>query len=285
MVRLTECPRDAIQGISDFIPTAEKVKFIQLLSKVGFDVLDMGSFVSPKAVPQLRDTLEVLNNISKEEKGSSKYLVIVANTRGAVDAVKAPLVDFVGFPFSVSEQFQIRNTKATRVESLKRVKEINALTSQSGKKLRVYLSMAFGNPYGEDWSEQLVVEWAHKLKEIGVKEFALSDTTGLAGKKEVKNLFDLFSQEFPKTIISAHFHASPEKQKEKILAAYESGCRAFDSAIAGMGGCPFAEDELVGNINTSSLLEILPKSEHTKIDKHHLNAAINFANKLYSKYQ
>jgi hydroxymethylglutaryl-CoA lyase len=284
MIRLTECPRDAIQGIHDFIPTSEKVEYIKLLSKVGFDMLDMGSFVSPKAVPQLKDTQEVLNQLTPEDKHNTEYLVIVANERGAIDASTSTLVDILGFPFSISENFQIRNTKSTREESLERVKAISDIASEQNKKLRIYLSMAFGNPYNEEWSEEIVLGWAHQLKAMGIKEFALSDTTGLAGEKEVSGLFNRFQEDFPNTLISAHFHAAPEKQSEKLLAAYNSGCRAFDSAIAGMGGCPFAEDELVGNINTASLLEILPKSELKNIHLEALSEAITYGNRLYSKY-
>lgn len=253
MIQLTECPRDAVQGIEDFIPTELKIKYINSLLKVGFDVIDFGSFVSPKAIPQLRDTVEVLNGLELNQD-SAKLLAIVANGRGATEASAHDEISILGFPFSVSEQFQLRNTNSTRLDSLDSVKFMHDVCAKSGKKLRVYLSMGFGNPYQEAYSPEIVLEWASKLKEIGVEELALSDTIGVATPKNIKPLFNLLSKELEGVEISAHFHSAPHNWEEKVSEAYKAGCMSFDSAVKGFGGCPLAEDDLVGNLATENLV-------------------------------
>jgi hydroxymethylglutaryl-CoA lyase len=276
---LTECPRDAIQGISTFIPTEKKVEFIKALCKVGFDVLDMGSFVSPKAVPQLQDTHDVLQMLDVTDKNKTQFLCIVANTKGALNAVKEDLIDIIGFPFSISEEFQLRNTNSTREKSLETISEI--LEISQNKKLRVYLSMAFGNPYGETWNTDILLNWAKKIVDLGVNELALSDTIGNASEENIKEIFNIFNKYFPKITVSAHFHSNPETANIKINAAYEAGCKYFDVAINGKGGCPFAKDELVGNISTLQLLHQIPSS---KINQEALEKAIVMANSIYNNY-
>lgn len=276
---ITECPRDAIQGISTFIPTNQKVEFIKALCKVGFDVLDMGSFVSAKAVPQLQDTHEVLQILNKTDKQNTQFLCIVANTKGAELAVQEELVDIIGFPFSVSEEFQMRNTNSTREKSLETVQEI--LQICENKKVRIYLSMAFGNPYGENWNADILLYWAKKLVDLGVKELALSDTIGNADDEKIYQIFTLFQKHFPSIIVSAHFHSNPETTPKKINTAYQSGCNYFDVAINGKGGCPFAKDELVGNISTQHFLAQIPSE---KINHTELENAIKIANMLYNIY-
>lgn len=276
---LTECPRDAIQGISTFIPTEKKVEFIKALCKVGFDVLDMGSFVSPKAVPQLQDTHDVLQMLDVTDKNKTQFLCIVANTKGALNAVKEDLIDIIGFPFSISEEFQLRNTNSTREKSLETISEI--LEISHNKKLRVYLSMAFGNPYRETWSTDILLNWAKKIVDLGVNELALSDTIGNASEENIKEIFNIFNKYFPKITVSAHFHSNPETANIKINAAYEAGCKHFDVAINGKGGCPFANDELVGNISTLQLLHQIPSS---KINQEALEKAIVMANSIYNNY-
>jgi hydroxymethylglutaryl-CoA lyase len=276
---ITECPRDAIQGISTFIPTTQKVEFIKALCKVGFDVLDMGSFVSAKAVPQLQDTHEVLKMLDKNDKENTQFLCIVANTKGAELAAQEELVDIIGFPFSISEEFQLRNTNSTREKSLETVKEI--LHISKNKKVRIYLSMAFGNPYQEFWNIDILLYWAKKLVDLGVKELALSDTIGNADIEKIHQIFYLFKTHFPSIIVSAHFHSNPETATKKINAAHQAGCNHFDVAINGKGGCPFAKDELVGNISTQQFLALIPSE---KINNTALQNAISIANTLYNIY-
>ena len=276
---ITECPRDAIQGISTFIPTNQKVEFIKALCKVGFDVLDMGSFVSAKAVPQLQDTHEVLKMLNKNDKQNTQFLCIVANTIGAELAKQEELVDIIGFPFSVSEEFQLRNTNSTREKSLETVKEI--LHICKNKKVRIYLSMAFGNPYGENWNTDILLYWAKKLVDLGVKELALSDTIGNADDEKIHQIFTLFQKHFPSIIVSAHFHSNPETTPKKINTAHSAGCKHFDVAINGKGGCPFAKDELVGNISTQQFLNIILSE---KINNIALQNAISIANTIYNTY-
>lgn len=276
---LTECPRDAIQGISTFIPTIQKVQFVKTLCKVGFDVLDMGSFVSPKAVPQLQDTHEVLQMLNIADKNNTQFLCIVANTKGAEMAAQEDLVDIIGFPFSISEEFQLRNTNSTREKSLETIKEILQITQH--KKVRIYLSMAFGNPYGEEWSIEILLNWAKKIVDLGVQELALSDTIGNASEENIKQIFSLFTTHFPNITVSAHFHSNPETAHIKIKAANQAGCKHFDVAINGKGGCPFAKDELVGNISTQQFLHQIPSS---KINEEAITEAIAMANNIYNNY-
>ena len=254
MIKIIECPRDAMQGIADFIPTDLKIRYINQLLKVGYDTIDFGSFVSPKAVPQMADTKEVIQGLDLDEN-SSKLLAIVANLRGAVDAAEFPEITCLGYPFSISETFQQRNTRKSIIESVELVKQIQEICVSKGKELVVYISMAFGNPYNDPWGTDIAEKWVETLAREGINTFALADTVGSADSESIKYLFGELIPRFPAITFGAHFHAHPNKRKEKILAAWETGCRRFDTAMMGFGGCPFAEDHLVGNISTESLLE------------------------------
>lgn len=253
MIHITECPRDAMQGIHDFIPTSTKVEYIKSLMDVGFPVIDAGSFVSPKAIPQMADSAEVFKQLGAPKKGT-ELLAIVANTRGATDALAFETISYLGFPFSVSETFQQRNTNASIEDSLKRVEEIYELTQKSGKKLMIYLSMAFGNPYGDTWNAELVTNWAHKLSSMGITYLSLADTIGLSDSERIKSLFETIIPALPRVQISAHLHARPDQVYKKAEVAYKAGCRHFDTAIKGFGGCPMASDELTGNMATETVL-------------------------------
>lgn len=252
-MKLIECPRDAMQGVHDFIPTEKKVAYINSILKVGFDTVDFGSFVSPKAIPQLRDTAMVLEQLDLAAS-SSKLLAIIANARGAQDAVEFEEITYLGFPFSISETFQQRNTNSSMGESLFRIEEIQDLCTRNKKKLIVYLSMAFGNPYGDEWNSDIVITWTKKLAQMGIKTIALSDTIGVSNPETISYLFSKLIPEFPGIEIGAHLHTTPDTWEEKIHAAYTSGCRRFDSAIKGYGGCPMAADQLTGNMPTEKLI-------------------------------
>jgi len=247
-VKLIECPRDAMQGIEPFIPTDVKVNYLNGLLRVGFDTIDIGSFVSPKAIPQLADTAEVLERIDLE--GSrSKLLVIVANERGAEAAIQQEHVTYLGYPFSISETFQQRNTNTSIEGSWARTANIAELAQKAGKKLVVYISMAFGNPYGDPWDAEVALHWTNRLvNELGVRIIALSDTVGVAIPADIKSMFDALIPGLPNIEFGAHLHCSPDNWKVKTQAAWDAGCRRFDGAIKGYGGCPMAEDELVGNL-------------------------------------
>lgn len=255
-MKLIECPRDAMQGIKEFIPTEKKVEYINTLLQVGYDTIDFGSFVSPKAIPQMRDTAEVLGQL---DLGSTqtKLLAIVANYRGAVDACKHKEIDFLGFPFSISETFQLRNTNSTIAESFDSVKRIVELADKSDKEVVIYISMGFGNPYGDPWNTEVVENWVVKIAELGVKIFALSDTIGVAQDESIRYIFSHLIEEYPELEFGAHFHTRPESWREKVHAAYESGCRRYDGAIKGYGGCPMAKDDLTGNMPTEMLFHYM----------------------------
>lgn len=255
-MKLIECPRDAMQGIKEWIPTEAKIKYINQLLKVGFDTIDFGSFVSPKAIPQLADTAEVLANLDLAST-NSKLLAIVANMRGVDDALQHKEIDYLGFPFSISETFQLRNTNSTITQSLEVVKTALDKVKSADKELVVYISMAFGNPYGDTWNEELVGEWTAELAKIGVNIIALSDTVGVANAEVIKSLFSRLIPMFPKVEIGAHLHTHPHNWKEKVDAALESGCKRFDSAIKGLGGCPMANDDLVGNMPTELIAKYM----------------------------
>lgn len=266
-VKLIECPRDAMQGIHEFIPTEKKVNYINSLLKVGFDTIDFGSFVSPKAIPQMRDTAEVLKQLDLDGT-RSKLLAIIANVRGAQDAVAFDEITYLGFPFSISETFQQRNTNSSIAESLKRVEEIQQLCVTSNKQLVVYISMAFGNPYGDEWSSDIAIKWTKKLADLGIRIIALADTIGVSNPENISYLFSSLIPEFPYVQIGAHLHTTPDTWEEKVRAAYDNGCRRFDSAIKGYGGCPMAKDELVGNMPTEKVLGFLEKNKiSTNIDR------------------
>lgn len=257
-VKLIECPRDAMQGLHDFIPTEKKAAYINSLLEVGFDTIDFGSFVSPKAIPQLRDTAEVLSKLDLS-KTKSQLLAIVANFRGAEDACRFDQIKYLGFPFSVSQEFQKRNTNSTIEESLLRVSEIQDLCSKKNKELVIYISMGFGNPYGETWNADIVIGWVKQLSRLGIKIMALSDTVGVSNPENITHLFTHLIPEFPAIEFGAHLHSHPLNWEEKVNAAYNSGCRRFDSAMKGIGGCPMAEDELVGNLATENIVSYFDK--------------------------
>ncbi|MBC8266772.1 MAG: hydroxymethylglutaryl-CoA lyase [Flavobacteriales bacterium] len=253
MIKIIECPRDAMQGISEFIPTDVKAAYINQLLKVGFDTVDFGSFVSPKAIPQLKDTAEVLGQLDLENT-TSKLLAIIANTRGAVDACNFEEINYLGFPLSVSEQFQQRNTKKSIEQALSTVEEVQNLSVKNNKELVVYLSMAFGNPYGEHYHPDIVAELSNKLNDLEVKTIALSDTIGVSNPTNIAPLFDVLIKEYPTIEFGAHFHTTPDTWEEKVNAAYANGCIRFDAALKGFGGCPMAKDDLVGNMPTEKLI-------------------------------
>lgn len=252
-MKIIECPRDAMQGLHDFIPTTEKARYLNTLLQVGFDTLDFGSFVSPKAIPQMRDTAEVLGQLDLENT-ATKLLAIVANKRGALSAASFPEVDVLGYPFSISETFQLRNTNATIEESLDRVKVIQEICLQHNKTLLIYISMGFGNPYGDVWNVEIVQEWVEKLAKLDITIFQLSDTIGVAEPANIQYLFNNLIPSNPNIEIGAHFHTTPDTWEEKIVSAYESGCRRFDGTIRGLGGCPMAQNKLVGNMPSENLV-------------------------------
>jgi len=252
-MKIIECPRDAMQGIKEFIPTKKKIDYINQLLKVGFDTIDFGSFVSPKVIPQLKDTAEVLSGLDLSST-SSKLLSIIANIRGAEDACNFEEINYLGFPLSVSEEFQKRNTNKSINESLNTVKEIQNLSVKNNKELVVYLSMAFGNPYGENYHPDIVAELTHKLHKLEIETIALSDTIGVSEPDNIVPLFSTLSTEYPNIEIGAHFHTTTDKWEEKIDSAYKNGCRRFDSALKGYGGCPMADDDLIGNMPTEKLI-------------------------------
>jgi len=252
-IKLIECPRDAMQGWPHFIPTQKKIEYINALLKVGFDTIDFGSFVSPKAIPQMADTGEVIKKLQVQEC-SSKLLAIIANERGATDAIVFDEISYLGFPLSVSETFQKRNTNATIIESLGRVEEIQNLCIKNKKELVVYISMGFGNPYGDNYNEDIVFNWVNKLVAMDIKIISLADTVGVATKEQVYQITKYLVDSLPNTEIGVHLHSTPENWKEKIDAALQAGCKRFDGALKGIGGCPMANDELVGNMDSELMI-------------------------------
>ena len=251
---IVECPRDAMQGWAHFIPTEKKINYLNQLLKVGFDVLDFGSFVSPKAIPQLADTKEVVRALDMSNS-ATKLLAIVANKRGAEEAVQYDEISYLGFPFSISETFQLRNTNKTIAASLAEVEEMQQLCVQRGKKLVLYISMGFGNPYGDEYTAEIAIQWFKRLTDLGIGIIAMADTVGVANPETIRYIYDNLIPAFPQIEIGAHFHSAPQTWEEKIQAAYDSGCMRFDSSLKGIGGCPMAEDELVGNIATENILQ------------------------------
>lgn len=283
-VQLVECPRDAMQGIHEFIPTDLKVEYLNLLLSVGFDVLDFGSFVSPKAIPQLRDTEEVLSRLVFDDT-NTQLLAIVANEKGAQMAVGHERVRYLGFPFSVSEEFQLRNTNSTIAESFVTVQHMQDLFSRTGKELVVYLSMGFGNPYGEAYSPEIVAHWVDQLASVGVKIMSFSDTVGVANPENIRALYGHITPAYPEVTFGVHLHSHPASRDEKIAAAWESGCRRFDGALLGFGGCPMANDDMVGNMATENLIAFARKKQiplNINIDK--LHEAQWLATGLFSRY-
>lgn len=282
MIKLIECPRDAMQGLPQFIDTAIKAAYINQLLQVGFDTIDFGSFVSPKAIPQMRDTAEVLELLDLFES-KSKLLAIVANTRGAEDALQFQEIDYLGFPLSVSETFQQRNTNKSIQEALQSVEEIQNLAEVKGKTLVTYLSMGFGNPYGDPFSPELIAGFVKQLDELGIKIISFADTVGTASPELIKELFEVNIQAYPNIEFGAHLHSRPDDLEPKIKAAMRAGCQRFDGALKGYGGCPMAKDDLVGNVATESLIKILEKcGQQTGLNMTEFNESMKMANVVFA---
>jgi len=257
-IKIIECPRDAMQGWKNFIRTSKKIEYINSLLEIGFDTIDFGSFVSPKAIPQMADTKEVIKGI-KVQGTSSKLLGIVANVRGAEEAVAYNEITYLGFPFSVSETFQQRNTNSSIAESLTRVQEIQNICIKNGKKLVIYISMGFGNPYRDIYSEEIVFNWVNKMVELGITTISLADTVGIATPEQVYSMTKYLVEKLPHVEIGVHLHSRPDNWREKIDAAINAGCRRFDGALKGFGGCPMANDDLVGNMRTEWMIDYFEK--------------------------
>lgn len=279
MIKITECPRDAMQGIKEFIPTNLKIKYINQLLKVGFDTIDFGSFVSPKAIPQMADTKEV---IAKLQITNSKLLAIVANQRGAEDAVLFDEITYLGFPFSISPTFQQRNTNSTIEESLIRVDEIQELCIKNNKQLVVYLSMGFGNPYGDDYNENILLHWADEMVKRDITILSLADTVGVATPQQISFALNTLIPKYPETVVGVHLHSTPQNFEEKLAAAIHAGCTRFDGALKGIGGCPMAQDDLVGNMNTELMIPYLEEKGLLKnLNKEALLKSLQIASEIF----
>ena len=280
-IKLIECPRDAMQGWPHFIPTQKKIEYINALLKVGFDTIDFGSFVSPKAIPQMADTGEVIGNLELGGSASS-LLAIIANERGAADAVIFDEISYLGFPFSVSETFQKRNTNSTIAQSLGRVAEIQNLCIKNKKELVVYISMGFGNPYGDVYNEEIVFEWVKKLVGMNIKIISLADTVGVATKEQVYSITKYLVDSLPGTEIGVHLHSTPANWKEKVDAALQAGCKRFDGALKGIGGCPMADDELVGNMDTELMIPYFEELKQlNNLNREALNNCSRLASEIF----
>lgn len=282
-IKLIECPRDAMQGIKTFIPTQEKIQYIQSLLRCGFDTIDFGSFVSPRAIPQMADTAEVLAGL--ELNGKSKLLAIIANTRGAQEAAMHPEINYLGYPFSISENFQMRNTHKTIAESVATLREILEIAGTKNKEVVAYLSMGFGNPYGDPWNVEIVGEWTEKLSDMGVKILSLSDTIGSSTPEVINYLFSNLIPNYPEIEFGAHLHTTPMSWHEKVNAAYMAGCKRFDGAIQGFGGCPMAKDELTGNMPTERLVSFFTSKKcDANIKMTSFESSYNEATKIFGEY-
>lgn len=282
-VKVIECPRDAMQGIKMFIPTDRKVQYIQSLLRVGFDTIDFGSFVSPKAIPQMVDTAEVLSKLDLS-KTTSKLLTIIANTRGAEEASVHKEIDYLGYPFSISENFQMRNTHKTIAQSVETLQDILNIADKSNKEVVVYISMGFGNPYGDPWDVDIVADWTERLSKMGVKILSLSDTVGTSNPETISYLFSNLITKYPEIEFGAHLHTAPSAWFEKVDAAYKAGCKRFDGAIQGFGGCPMAKDELTGNMPTEKLLSYFTAKQENQLNALSFESAHNEATKIFSVY-
>lgn len=280
VIKLIECPRDAMQGIKPWIATEDKARYINQLLKVGFDTIDFGSFVSPKAIPQMKDTAEVLSLLDLA-KTKSKLLAIVANQRGAKDAIQHDEIDYLGFPFSISETFQIRNTNSNIEESLHRVADIQSIAIKNNKKLVVYISMGFGNPYGDEWNVDIVEKWTRQLASMGVRIISLSDTIGVSTPESISYLFSDLIPALPEVEIGAHLHTTPHQWKEKVISAYKSGCLRFDGAIRGFGGCPMAKDDLTGNMPMEHMVDYFLEEGVTQINSEAFRNAYQMAGEIF----
>ncbi|MBU6159244.1 MAG: hydroxymethylglutaryl-CoA lyase [Bacteroidetes bacterium] len=280
-VQLIECPRDAMQGWKEWIPTEKKIQYINALLKVGFHTIDFGSFVSPKAIPQMADTAEVLKGLDLSST-SSKLLAIIANERGAEDAAQYDSIHYLGFPFSISETFQQRNTNSSIQDALVRVEKIQEICSRSKKEFVVYLSMGFGNPYGDPWSEEIVFHWANELVKRGIVILSLADTVGVAAPEQVSKMTKYLIDALPYNTIGVHLHSSASNRAQKLDAAYQSGCRRFDGALKGIGGCPMAKDELVGNMDTEWMMQFLKAKESAlRFNESALSHALMLASEIF----
>ena len=283
-IKIIECPRDAMQGIKMFIPTEKKVQYIQSLLRVGFDTIDFGSFVSPKAIPQMVDTAEVLSKLDLSTT-KSKLLAIVANVRGANSASTHPEIQYLGYPFSISENFQMRNTHKTIAQSIETLQEILNIADKTDKEVVAYLSMGFGNPYGDPWNVEIVGEWTEKLSNMGVKILSLSDTIGSSTPEVIDYLYANLIPNYPEIEFGAHLHTTPTSWHEKIDAAYKAGCRRFDGAIQGFGGCPMAKDELTGNMPTEKMVSYFTAAKaNTGIQAMSFESSYNEASKIFNYY-
>lgn len=279
-MKIIECPRDAMQGLENFIPTEIKIDYINQLLKVGFDTIDFGSFVSPKAIPQMRDTAEVITRL-EWGKSKTKLLAIVANTRGAQEASTFDCVTYLGFPLSISETFQQRNTNKSIAEALNTLEEIQNICLTSNKKLVTYISMGFGNPYGDPYDVDLVGKFVDILVTLGSNVISLADTIGVATTEAITFLFSSLTRKYPGIELGAHLHSNPATAAEKIRAAYEAGCKRFDGAIKGFGGCPMANDELVGNLATETIVSFLESRENLTIDRSAFGKSLQMADKIF----
>jgi len=282
LIKLVECPRDAMQGWKNFIPTGRKIEYINSLLKVGFDTIDFGSFVSPKAIPQMADTADVVRSL-ESGAGNTKLLAIVANMRGAEEASMYEQISYLGFPFSVSETFQQRNTNSSIAQSLGRVVEIQNLCIKTGKQLVVYISMGFGNPYGDLYDEEIVFEWVNQLVAMDIGVISLADTVGVATPQQVYDMTSFLIESLPGTEIGVHLHSTPQNWKEKLEAAIKAGCRRFDGALNGIGGCPMADDELVGNMNTELMIDYFEGNNMmTGLNKEALAETLRIAGEIFA---
>ena len=280
-VKLIECPRDAMQGWKNFIPTEKKIEYINTLLQVGFDTIDFGSFVSPKAIPQMSDTKEVIKGLKLNAKGA-KLLAIVANVRGAEEASEFDEISYLGFPFSVSETFQHRNTNSSIAESLERVKEIQAICLKKNKQLVIYISMGFGNPYDNPYSEEIAFDWVNKIVDLGIKTVSLADTVGVAKPEQVYSMTKYLIDQLPEMEIGVHLHSRPDNWKQKIDAAVNAGCKRFDGALKGIGGCPMANDELVGNMNTEWMINYFKGKMLLKdLNENALSKSLQLASEIF----
>ncbi|MEO7292495.1 MAG: hydroxymethylglutaryl-CoA lyase [Ginsengibacter sp.] len=280
-VRLIECPRDAMQGWKNIISTTKKIEYINALLAVGFDTIDFGSFVSPKAIPQMADTKDVIRKLSMGNS-KTKLLAIVANVRGAEAAVVFDKITYLGFPFSISETFQQRNTNSSIKVSLTRVEEIQELCMKNKKELVIYISMGFGNPYGDDYNEEIVMYWVDKISAMGIKIISMADTVGLATPDQVSSVLNTLIPQYPEIEIGVHLHSTATNWKKKIDTALQAGCKRFDGALKGIGGCPMANDELVGNIDTEYMIPFFEtKNLLPGINKYALQHALNIANQIF----
>ena len=280
-VHLVECPRDAMQGWKIFIPTEKKIEYINALLRVGFDTIDFGSFVSPKAIPQMADTKDVIGQLSMVDS-RSKLLAIVANVRGAEEAVVFDAITYLGFPFSISETFQQRNTNSSIEESLERVEEIQELCIKNNKHLVIYISMGFGNPYGDVYNEEIIMQWVDKITAMEIKIISMADTVGIATPVQVSSVLNKLIPQYAGIEIGVHLHSTATNWQQKIDAALQAGCRRFDGALKGIGGCPMANDDLVGNINTEFMIPHFEEKDLLQnINKDALQHAMDLANKIF----